>query len=433
MKKPILAIAVAMTAAFALVAAGAAVSQSTTAAGTLPSASCGPVFYKGSGKPQILIATDLPLQGAGRAQLLAMQQAVQYVLEKQYKFKAGVFTVGYQGCDDSTAQTGAWDPTKCSSNARAYAAEKTLMGVLGTFNSGCAKLIVPILNRAPGGPVAMLSSANTNVGLTHFAAWNSPGEPKIYYPTGVRNYARVAATDDYQGPAAADLLKLKGAKSVFIVHDNQTFGKGVAQAFQAKAQTLGIKVLGFVPWDAKATSYEAIGQQIATSGAQSVYLGGIVCNNGVKLLKDLRAAVGSKPIFAGPDGWTPYSATLGAGPAAEGMYISYAGQPLSKLSPTGKKFIVQFRKYAKIKGNTPPYSIYQAQSAQIMLAAIARSNGTRASVVKELFKTNVKNGIMGNLHFDKNGDTCPNKWISFDKLVGQAGVYAFVVLSKVKC
>ena len=76
----------------------------------LPSSSCGPVFYKGSGSPQYLIATDLPLQGAGRAQLLAMQQAVQFVLEKQYKFKAGKYTIGYQGCDDSTAQTGAWDP-----------------------------------------------------------------------------------------------------------------------------------------------------------------------------------------------------------------------------------------------------------------------------------------------------------------------------------
>jgi len=432
MKKPILAVAVTLTVAVALVAAGAAVSK-TSSAGTLPSSSCGPLFYKGSGKPQYIIATDLPLQGAGRAQLIAMQQAVQYVLEKQFKFKAGRYTVGYQGCDDSTAQTGAWDPAKCSSNARAYASEKTLLGLLGTFNSGCAKLELPIVNRAPGGPLAMLSSANTNVGLTHNAPWNSPGEPRIYYPTGVRNYARVAATDDYQGPAAADLMKSKGIKSVFIVHDNQTFGKGVAQAFQNRALGLRIQVKGFVPWDAKATSYEAIGQQIASSGAQAVYLGGIVCNNGVKLLKDLRAATGPKLLYAGPDGWTPYSATLAAGSAAQGMYISYAGQPLQKLGKTGKAFIASFRKYAHITGQVPPYSVYQAQSAQIMLNAIAESNGTRLSVVKALFATQVKNGIMGTLHFDKNGDTCPNKWISFDRLSGNTGKYAFVVLSKVKC
>ena len=79
--------------------------------------------------------------------------------------------------------------------------------MLGTFNSGCAKLEIPILNRAPGGPVAMISSANTAVGLTHDAPWNDPGEPNIYYPTKIRNYARVATTDDFQGPFAADLLK----------------------------------------------------------------------------------------------------------------------------------------------------------------------------------------------------------------------------------
>jgi len=424
--------AIAAVIGLALGAAAAAGPLSTNSASTLPSSSCGPVFYKGSGSPQYLIASDLPLQGAGRAQLLAMQQAIQFVLEKQYKFKAGKFTIGYQGCDDSTAQTGAWDPAKCSSNARAYAADKSVIGVLGTFNSGCAKLVLPILNRAPGGAVAMLTSANTNVGLTHKAPWNSPGEPKIYYPTGVRNYARVNATDDYQGPAAADYLKLKKKKSVFIVHDNQTFGKGVAQAMQNRATGLGLKVVGFVPWDSKATSYEAIGEQIASSGADSVYLGGIVCNNGVKLIKDLRAAVGPKPVFVAPDGFTPYSATLGAGSAAQGMVISYAGQPLSKLGPAGKKFQVQFRAYAKIKGNMPPYAVYQAQAAQVMLAAIARSNGTRASVVKEMFKTRVKNGIMGTFHFDKNGDTVPNKWISFDKLKGNAGVYEFAVVTKVK-
>ena len=400
------------------------------------------MFYKGSGSPQYLIATDLPLTSAQRAQTTAMQQAVQFVLEKQFNFKAGRFTVGYQGCDDATAQTAAWDPAKCSSNARAYAADRQVLGVLGTFNSGCAKLILPILNRAPGGAVAMLSSANTNVGLTHNAPWNSPGEPRIFYPTGVRNYARVAASDDYQGPAAVAMLQSKAFKlaqgrtfrpirTVFVLHDNQTFGKGVAQAFQARAKASGMRVLGFLPWDAKATSYEAIAEQIKQTGAQSVYLGGIVCNNGVKLLKDLRAVLGPQVVFVGPDGWTPYSATLGAGSAAQNMYISYAGQPLEKLGPTGKKFIRDFRAYAKIKGQMPPYPVYQAQAAQIMLGAIARSDGTRRSVVREMFRTRVNNGIMGTFRFDRNGDIVPNKWISFDQLRGKTGVPVFAVVEKV--
>src|SRR5207253_928919 len=203
-------------------------------------------------------------------------------------------------------------------------------------------------------------------------------------------------------------------------HDNQTFGKGVAQGFEFKAKQLGINVLGFEPWDAKATSYEAIANRIKATGAGAVYLGGIVCNNGAKLIKDLRAVLGSGPVFVGPDGSTPYSATLAAGSAAQGMYVSYAGQPLEKLTKTGKKFIKAFKKYLGIKTLPPPYAVYQAQGAQIMLAAIKRSNGTRASVTAQLFKTKVKNGIMGTFYFDKNGDIAPLKWISFDQLRGNA-------------
>ena len=196
-------------AAVALLAAGAvaiAGPGSTGTASALPK-TCGPLFYKGSGSPKFIIVSDLPLQGAGRAQNLLMGQAIRYTLEKQYKFKAGNYTVGYQECDDSTAQAGRYDPAVCSSNARGYASTSNVIGILGTFNSGCSKLIIPIVNRAAGGPIAMVSSANTAVGLTHYAPWNDPGEPNIYYPTKKRNYVRVAASDDFQGPAMADFFK----------------------------------------------------------------------------------------------------------------------------------------------------------------------------------------------------------------------------------
>lgn len=41
----------------------------------------------------------------------------------------------------------------------------------------------------------------------------------------------------------------------------------------------------------------------------------------------------------------------------------------------------------------------------MLLDAIARSDGRRASVTAELFKTKVTNGILGSFSFDANGDT----------------------------
>ncbi len=211
-------------------------------------------------------------------------------------------------------------------------------------------------------------------------------------------------------------------KSVFIVHDNQTFGKGVAQAFQNRAQGLGIKVLGFVPWDAKATSYEAIGEQIATSGAQSVYLGGIVCNNGVKLLKDIGAAVGPKVRLTAPDGFTPYSATLGAGSAAQGM-VHQLRRPAARRS-----WARPARRSWRRSGSTPRSRATclrtrctRPRRRRSCSTAIAESNGTRASVVKALFRTNVKNGIMGTFHFDRNGDTVPLQVDQLGPTQGQRG------------
>ncbi len=113
------------------------------------------------------------------------------------------------------------------------------------------------------------------------------------------------------------------------------------------------------------------------------------------------------------------------------MYISYAGYPLERLGAAGQKFMAAFAKYLKVpKSKLPPYSVYQAQSAQIMLDAISRSDGTRASVTKEMFKARVTNGIMGTFHFDKKGDILPFKAISFDQIRSKAFVPVYAVILK---
>ena len=90
----------------------------------------------------LLIASDLPLQGSGRSQTIQMTRAIKFIFA-QHGWKAGKYTLAYQSCDDSTAQAGKWDSGKCSANANAYAQNASVVGVIGTFNSGCAEIIVP--------------------------------------------------------------------------------------------------------------------------------------------------------------------------------------------------------------------------------------------------------------------------------------------------
>src|SRR5215216_1008637 len=48
-----------------------------------------------------------------------------------------------------------------------------------------------------------------------------------------------------------------------------------------------------------------------------------------------------------------------------------------------------------------------AQAAELVLDAIARSDGTRGSVLEELRRARVKDGILGSFRFDRNGDITP--------------------------
>jgi branched-chain amino acid transport system substrate-binding protein len=398
-----------LIAAFAIVAAGCGGDDDDGdgdggAVAALPSASCGPIRYEGEGEPDALIASDLPLQGANRALTTEMADAIELVLAKR-DWKAGDLNVGYQSCDDSTAQAGSWDSAKCSANARAYAGNEAVIGVVGTFNSGCAKLVIPVLNRAQPGPLAMVSPSNTNPGLTEAGPGADPGAPDIYYPTGTRNYARVVWNDQHQGAANAQFTKELGLKNVFIVNDKQTYGLGIANLYRDYLGKLGVKAAGFQAWDENASSYESLASRIKASGADGVFLGGIICLNGGKLIKDIRASLGADfPIIA-PDGFTPISATIdGAGAAANGMYISQPGVPEDQLKGEGKQFVADFKAETG-KSTVDPYTAYAAQAAQVLLDAIERSDGTRASVSKEIFNTDVKGGILGDFSIDENGDT----------------------------
>ena len=392
------------SALIAIVALAATVSGAFARSGAtpLPASSCSAIQNSGG---QYLIASDLPLQGSGRAQTSQMTRAIKFILG-QHGWKAGKYSLAYQSCDDSTAQAGKWDSGKCSANANAYAQNKSVLGVIGTFNSGCAEIIVPVLNRAAGGSVAMVSPANTYVGLTHGGPGTAAGVPGKFYPTGKRNYARVVAADDYQGAADAILAKSLGVKKVFILNDKEAYGLGVATNFKNAAKKLGITVAGFTAWDGKASSYEALAVKIQASGAQGVFLGGLICENGGKLIKDIRNGAKNVKIMA-PDGFTPVSAVVQeAGGSAENMTVSVAGLPNSALRGAGKSFVKNFTKADKRPPD--PYSVYAAQATEVLVAAIAQSNGTRSDVTKQMLKVKLRRSILGTVSFNSNGDVTAN-------------------------
>ena len=348
------------------------------------------------------IVSDLPLQGSDRVQTTQMNEAIKFVLD-QAGNKAGSYSLEFQEFDDATAAAGKWDEAKCSENARTYAESEDIVGVIGTYNSGCAAIIIPILNEAN---VAMASPGNTYAGLTHEAPGTESGEPDKYFPNSERNYVRVVASDDNQGKVAAKYFKEKlGATKIFILDDKELYGKGVADAFEGFTEENGLEVVGHEGWNKDDPNYRALMTKIKASGADGVYIGGVSTNNGGQLMKDKVAIVGDndKVKVMVSDGFVLSSLFEEAGADnVNGAIGTAPTQPPENLSGAGAKFVSDLE--AKLgTDNLEVYTVYAAACAQVFVDAIGASDGTRQGIIDQLFQVN-SDTVVGPMSFDENGD-----------------------------
>jgi branched-chain amino acid transport system substrate-binding protein len=328
--------------------------------------------------PTAKIVSDLPLQGANRAQTTTMNNSIKLALQER-DGKAGDINIEFEAMDDATAQAGQWDAAKCAENAQSAAQDEEVIGWIGPFNSGCAAVEIPINNEAG---LAMISPANTYIGLTKEGGESD--EPEKYYPTGERNYARVIVADDKQGAAGAKLMEEEGMESVFILDDKETYGKGLADQFQRAAEDSGIEVVGREGIDGSAPNYRSLMNKIATENPDAIYFGGIIENNVAQISQ--------------------------AGDAAEGIWITFGGLPESELSQKGKEFVDKYE--STYDDAVQPYTVYAYEAANVMLDAIERASKEaggevpdREAVIKQVFATEDYHGALGTWSFDEDGDT----------------------------
>ena len=291
---------------------------------------------------------------------------------------------------------------RCYSNAKAYARNPDVIGIIGSYNSGCSGQEIPVANQAPNGPLAMISPASTASTLTRLVRGvNTPEDLQHLYPTGERNFVRTAAAGHLTATAMAQFAKQKGVKRLFLSWDGDQYWAEYAADTGSAAKSLGIQIAGAAPFDPKARNYDQLARRIAATRADGVMLAAFLMPSTPALLRDLRAAP-RPPCDADRGRGLPAELRRKPGLPPSGCTIAYPGADTSLLPPAGKRFMKDLKARTGKPGQF--YTASAAQSAEILLDAIARSDGTRASVTRELFKTRVENGILGDIRFDKNGD-----------------------------
>ena len=334
----------------------------------------------------VKIATISPLSGSSSNLGVQIKNGTQLAVTEMTpqftKLGMKLSLVAYDDQGDPATGTGA---------ARRVAADRSILGVVGTLNSGVAIPASAVL--APS-KVPMISPANTGVKVTD---------------RGLKNMNRICARDDAQGPAGADFMidKLK-VKRVFVINDKTPYGEGLAQEAQKRLKARGVQVVGFEGVAAEERDFTALITKIQGLKPDAVYFGALYGQAG-PFAQQLRAK-GVKVPLVGGDGFDSEDLAKLAGKAgANNIYFTTVAPPIAAV-PAAKAMAATYKK--TFGSDVQGYGILSYDSAKILLTAIlnaAKANGnkapSRAQVESAVRSGSYTSGLLtGAVTFDKNGD-----------------------------
>ena len=356
------------------------------------------LFFSSAHAETLKIISSLPRTGSANSQTTTMADAIKLAIE-DHGGKAGGFDIVYEDWDNSSPERGNWDPAIESANADKAIKDTAVIAAIG-YNSGATKISLPKYNAAG---ISQLGFS-TWPGLTK-PGLGEPNEPKIYQPSGKPGFFRIVPADDLQGSVGARWAQELGAKKVYVLHDKELYGKGIATIFEKTATALGMTVLGVEGIDPKAANYRSLATKIRATNPDLVYFGGLTQTNGGQIAKDLKI-VGVKAKFMAPDGCYEQAFIDAAGKEnVEGnFYVTFGGLPADKLTGKGAEFYKRFKD--KFHSEPEAYASYAYETTQVILSAIDKTKSSdRFKIRDAIAATKDYDGILGKWSFDQNGDT----------------------------
>jgi branched-chain amino acid transport system substrate-binding protein len=349
----------------------------------------------------VKIGVDLPVSGADATNgiptrngvILAVEQANAKPLPGGLKFEVS-------SLDD--AVQGVHDPAQGAQNVKTFIADSAVLGMVGPFNSNVAKAEIPLTNDAG---LVQISPSNTNTGLTK---GDDAKKLRTSHPD-VNTYFRVCTTDDRQGAAGATFARKLNLKKAFLIDDNETYGKGLADVFETEFKKQGGAVLGHEHITKGQQDFKALLTKIHSAGPDMIFFGGTTASGGGLVRKQM-ADVGMRDIkYVGGDGISDEEYVKETGDMANNSYYTVAAPETSKLA-SAKAFIAAYKK--RFGSNPGPYSANAYAAAQVIIGAVLKGvkdgNGkvpTRLEVRQNVASTRNLDTPIGKIGFDNNGDT----------------------------
>lgn len=283
----------------------------------------------------------------------------------------------------------------CDSQAATAGAKKLILEkVVGIAGGYCSSAAIPATAVLDPEGVPFISAAATHPDLTD---------------RGFTTVFRTIGRDDQQGPFAVKYLTgpLR-ARKIALVHDNNTYSKGLAEQVRAANETLGTgaEIVVFDAITPGESDYTSMLTKVKNSGADALYFSGFFAEGGLLLRQ--AASLGLKAALVGGDANQEPTLIETAGEAAEGFVVTTAPLPAFLAGAAG--FVERYtEKYGKAPG---PYSVYEYDAVKVLAVAIEKAGSTgREQVTAALRETSVT-GLTGEISFNDKGDRAKTVYVT---------------------
>jgi branched-chain amino acid transport system substrate-binding protein len=374
-------------------------------------AGCG--FHgSGPGTKTIVIGADFPTSGIDAAANVPTQNAVVLAVEDENKRGLpGGYTIRLDTLDDSVG--GVHNPEQGALNIQTFIADPDVLAVVGPGNSNVARAEIPVANAAS---LAIISPSATSISLTLDAS--GARELRQTNPD-LHTFFRTVVTDDMQGRADADFAyHALGARHVYVIDDNESYGKGLADVFVPAFRKLGGVIIDRAHFAKAQQDFIALLTSVASTKPDLIFYSGVVSTGGAKLRRQM-LELGMNAKFMGGDGLKDLGYLQAGGAAADGTYASEGAPELSHM-PSASTFLTEYaaRFPGQLLGTYSANGYAAARAAIEAIRSLMSSNGgvppTRAQVVAEIAKSTTPDTPIGPVAFNRNGDiTTPvvSMWI----------------------
>jgi len=353
-----------------------------------------------AGQPVVLgIATDLsnlipaPGQDIANGAILAINQFNEAGLLEG-------FTVEYDLQDDRCSGEDA------TSVANRFVANASLVAVVGHACSGASIPASEIYNDAR---IPMISPSSTAVAFTN---------------RGLDVVNRTAYSDGIQGVVAARYIsEVLGAESIAILHDNSSYGKGLAETVRLTfIEELGGEVSAFEVVDPEDQDFRAQLTVLAGLEPEVVYFGGYT-NQAALLVEQMKEVGLEDAVFFSADGVYNEDFLNLAADNAEGTIVSIGSAVEGLADPAlVEEYNAAYEEtFGVAAGELGPFNEEAYDAATVILNAlveVAEVDGDgnlvidREALIQAIRATKDLQGVSGIITCDEMGE-CGSTLINF--------------------